>query len=109
MSSSPYVTKHAKGRIRERMGLGKNGVDRVAEMALERGLRHGETKGRLSRYLDSLYLSHGVGNNMRIYSEKVFIFQGNNLITVLPLPNELKKLANICLKAKKEGGKNEED
>lgn len=101
-NSAVYVTKHAKARIHERMGIGKNKSERIADIALKRGLRCTETKGRLRKYMDGLFLSHGVGNNSRVYAEKVFIFQGNNLITVLPLPNNLKSLANLITKKKAE-------
>ena len=101
--SSAYVTRHAKERIHERMGLGKNNTNRIADIALEKGLAHGETKGKLRKYLSSLFLTHGVGNNMRVYAEKVFVFQGNRLITVLPLPNDFKKIANICMAEKRKG------
>lgn len=97
----PYVTKHAKQRIKERMGLKKKTSDRVANLALEKGLKIKETKGKLKKFLNSVFLSHGVGDNIRLYAEKVFIFQGNCLITVLQLPNELKNLSNICFSEKK--------
>lgn len=104
--TEPYVTNHAKQRIHERMGVSKKVSKRVASIALEKGLRASETKGRLKKYADAVYLSHCVGDNLRIYAEKVFVFQGNALITVLSLPNELKKLANICLAEKREAAAN---
>ena len=99
-----YVTNHAKQRIHERMGVRKKTTDRVAENALKKGLTVKETKGKLKKYLNKLFLTHSVGNNMRVYAEKVFIFQGDHLITVLSLPNEFKNLANICFSEKKEQG-----
>lgn len=102
MKIEPYVTNHAKQRIHERMGVNRRGSERIAGIALEKGLKASETKGRLKKYTDAVCLSHCVGNNLRIYAEKVFIFHDNALITVLSLPNELKKLANICQMAKRE-------
>ena len=96
----PYVTHHARQRIHERMGVRKKVSDRVAKLALERGLRASETKGMLKKYTGAVFLSHMNGNNMRIYAEKVFVFQEDALVTVLPLPNDLKKLARICQKEK---------
>ena len=46
------VTRHGEKRSRERMGLKKKAVDRNAMIALEKGLKHGETCGGLKRYLD---------------------------------------------------------
>ena len=34
------VTKHAQQRIRERCGLNKSAVQRLAEIAYEQGLKH---------------------------------------------------------------------
>ena len=42
----------------------------------------------LHRYLDSVYLSYGNANQMRIYGEALFIFSGSKLITVYALPTK---------------------
>ena len=101
IAKAAMVTNHAQQRMHERMGLGKKSTNRMADIALEKGLRIKETKGKLKKYLNTLYLIHGVGNNIRVYGEKVFVFQGTCLITVLALPNEFKNIANICQLAKK--------
>ena len=100
-----YVTNHARQRIHERMGVRKKTSERVTSIALTKGLTKKETKGKLKKYLNSLFLSHDKGNNVRVFAEKVFIFEGNRLITVLSLPNEFKNLANICLSEKRESKK----
>ena len=96
MLNSSYVTNHARKRIHERMGVRKKTSERVANIALKKGLKLSDTKGKLKKYINKLFSDHGVGDNIRIYAEKVFIFQGSCLITVLSLPNEFKNLANIC-------------
>lgn len=95
------LTKHAKHRSKERMGLNKEASDKAAQKALEVGIRHSETAGSLHRYLSRLFLTKKTANNIRIYAEKVFIFSGNVLITVLQLPNEYKKVVNKINKQQK--------
>ncbi len=85
------ITDHANQRIKERVGLNKKARTRHTQMALERGMRHSEAPSPLKKYLNALFLKYNSGNNMRVYNHKVFIFQGETLITVLNLPNEFKK------------------
>lgn len=96
------VTRHANKRIRERMGLNKKSVDNIAALALEKGLKQSETTGRLRKYMDYLYYSHVTANNIRLYSQKVFIFHNTILITVFKLPNEYIKAFNKLSERKKE-------
>jgi hypothetical protein len=100
------VTNHARDRIKERSGLPKKAIDRNAEKALEKGLRHAECSGRLKRYFDYLYLKHNKGSNIRIYNNHVYIFTNKYLITVLPLPGEHRHTAQKLLKKRKADGDN---
>ena len=97
----PYITKHGRERIKEK--LGKKIPVKIAEKALQHGLKHSDTKagGSLSKYFDYLYLSHnGAGNNVRIYNEKVFIFSNEVLITVFDLPHSYKEQVRKIIKRK---------
>lgn len=89
------VNEHAAKRMKERCGSNKASVQKTAQTALERGITHAETAGSLKRYLDHLYLLHRKANNMRIWGDKVFIFRGESLITVLNLPQ---KYMGTCVK-----------
>ena len=82
------VTKHASERIRKRMGASKEGVDSIAEKALQKGLMRSEATGRLARYLDKLYFKERKCNNVRVYAQKVFVFNNKTLITVFGLPRQ---------------------
>ena len=88
------VTNHAKQRGKDRLGINKKAVDRIADKALEYGLRHLETQGNLKTYIDKLYLSHKNANNIRIHNRQVFLFRDNVLITILNLPKNLVKIAD---------------
>lgn len=85
------VTKHAEKRLRERLGLNKKAVQRAAEMAYEKGIKHAETHGNLNKWVTSLYFNNKSANNIRIYNDKAWIFADQNLITVFQIPTSLKK------------------
>lgn len=87
-------TGHAAERLKERLGATKDSAHRIAQNALDRGMWHSEARGGFKRYLDSLYLSHRVAANMRIYRDAVFLFDAAcRLITVVPLPRKYRDLA----------------
>lgn len=88
-----YVTDHAAKRSKERLGLPKRVATKNAERALHYGIKHSETKGALRRYLNAVYLKRETANNIRIYSNNVYIFHNEMLITIYPLPNEYKRTA----------------
>lgn len=80
------VTRHAKQRIHEREGLGKSATERKAQLALERGYRHSDTKGELKKWLDEQWEYKRTANGMRIYGDKLYVFAGLTLVTVLQVP-----------------------
>lgn len=84
------LTKHSILRANERLNLSENSLIRLAEKALLKGLKHGEAKGRLRRYLDKLYLQNKIANNIRIYGQIIFFFKFDKLITLYQCPNEFK-------------------
>lgn len=95
------VTNHASDRTRERVGLPKRCSEKNAQRAWENGIKHSETSGRLRKYLDYLACNHGYHQDARIYSGYVYIFKGESLITVIPLPPEHRKAAEAIAKKKK--------
>jgi len=91
--SIPVITKHATGRGKERLGWCRNTLTRMAEKALNEGVTHAQTRGRLNRYLTMLYLQQRQADNIRVFGEHVFIFAGNSLITILRLPRQMRRAA----------------
>ena len=92
--SVPDVTRHGARRARERTGVPKSAVGRMAANALEKGLPHEDTSGGLRRYLDWLYVKgDGGANNMRVYGDHIYLFNGKILITVFNVPPEYRKAA----------------
>ena len=87
------VTNHAARRTKERLGLPKKLSHKNAENALRYGIRHSDTSGSLNRYISALYWKHETANNVRIYCNNVYIFHGETLITIFPLPQKYRKTA----------------
>lgn len=94
------VTNHGKKRIKDRLGLSKGLAEKNATKALQFGLTHADTKGKLHRHLDGIYLLNCRPNNMRVYNHSIYLFRGNILITVLPLPNKFCAYADKLQKKK---------
>mgnify|MGYP003582901834 CR=1 FL=1 len=86
-----YVSDHACRRASERLNLNSKSFDRLAVKAFYEGIRHTETKGKLKRFIDGLHLRNRSVDNVRIYGENVFLFQGIFLVTVYRVPTELIK------------------
>lgn len=91
---STRVTRHADKRMRKRIGINRSAVERMARKAMTEGYTRHDFSGSLRRYLDSLYYYNCSANNIRVWSEKVWIFSDNTLITVLDLPQRYKNRAN---------------
>ena len=84
-----HVTKHGSKRVRKRSGINKKAVNRMADKAFKDGLKHCETSGRLNKWVTKLYFSNESANNIRIYGDKVYIFAGKTLITMMQVPSNL--------------------
>lgn len=97
------ITRHGEKRSRKRLGLKKKAIERDVEAALEQGATHADTRGRLRKFLDKLYLSHENATNMRIHRGRVYLFNEDTLITVITLPGNLQKTADNIKKKKSEG------
>ena len=108
MDNKYLVTKHAKKRIHQRLGIGKKASDRLAKEAFEKGLTRDDLTGLLRKYIDEIYLSYGTANNLRVYNQKIFIFCDNRLVTVLPLNHNYYNLEQI-MKEKKQRRESEEE
>lgn len=85
------ITKHAEARIKERCGLGKKTNQRMVEKVFNEGVTHSQTKGRLNKWVTSLYFNNESANNIRLYGDKAYIFCGETLVTVIQIPHDLMK------------------
>lgn len=87
-----HVTEHAEERVRERLGLPRKAVAKLAEEAFRSGKQHSDFAGRMKRYLDGVFLEHRTANNLRVYNRHVFVFANETLITAWPVPAFLRKV-----------------
>ena len=92
------VSRHADERTRKRVGIPRSAVKRMAAKAMSEGVTRHETHGPLRRYLDALYHYNDSANNIRVWSEKVWIFSDHTLVTVLDLPRKYRARANSIAK-----------
>ena len=106
------ITEHAYDRGKERLGLSKKSLKRMSEKAFDDGLTVDEMNGSLYKYfMDKLeYLAYE-NTFYRVYGEMIFVFTVGQdiffgdthplLVTVMYVPNELKKQANSSYRRKK--------
>ncbi len=83
------VTNHGRRRMHDRIGVTKGVSRKTAEKALNFGITHAEAKGSLKRYMDAVFLQKRNANNMRFYSNSLFVFRGKTLVTVLPVKESI--------------------
>lgn len=98
------ITRHAAERLKERIGLGKKALQRAAEAAFDKGLKHSETIGNLKKWVTSLYFNNRAANNIRLYNDKAWIFAEEKLVTVIQIPASLKKSLKETADWKKDSG-----
>ena len=77
------VTNHAKRRMHSRIGITKGIAQKQAVKVLRNGIKHEETLGDLNRWMNAEFLRYRTANNRRYYAGKLYIFDGEVLITVL--------------------------
>ena len=63
----------------------------MAQKAFDNGITHSQTKGRLNKWVTSLYFRNKNANNIRLYGDKAYIFAGKTLDTVIQIPTDRTK------------------
>lgn len=89
---STKVSKHGATRVRERLGVPKRAVQRMAEKAFTDGKKHSDYSGSFLKYLNVIFLEYKTANNMRVYNQHLFLFNGETLITAWPLPAKFRNV-----------------
>lgn len=98
------VTKHGSKRIKQRMGINLKSSEKQSELAIKNGLHPNEVKGRLKKWVEYTVLTYGAKRYIIVYNGMAFIYakEGMVLITVITLPQHIKRDAINQLKQKKE-------
>jgi hypothetical protein len=63
----------------------------MADKAFTDGIRHSDTRGRLNKWVTSLYFYNRTADNIRLYGDKAYIFAESTLVTVIQIPPDLRK------------------
>lgn len=93
------VTKTGAKRTNEKIGIPKKSIERQFQLALERGYRHGQTKGRLYKWITSVALSEKYSRSCIVYNNHLFVTDKSEvLITVLKVPANLSKNIDSFIK-----------
>lgn len=85
------ITSHARQRMKERCGFNDKTQERMAQKALSDGITHAQTTGRLNKWITGLYFRNTNANNIRIYGDNAYIFCGSTLVTVIRVPENIRK------------------
>ena len=84
-----FITEHAYERMKERNGLKKKSVRRIAERAYTSGLDIEDLNGQLQTWVRT---KCACDKTYKVYGDKLYVFgpgtfsQGEGLITVLQIP-----------------------
>lgn len=85
------ITRHAEQRMRERLGLNKKSIERIAQKAFDYGVKHSDTKGNLNKWISKIWNNNKNADNIRIYGDMIYIFCENTLVTTFHIPRNLAK------------------
>lgn len=91
--SRAFLTKHARERSHERLGLDPAAAAKHAERALSDGLPTAQMTGSLRRLVDYKTAVHGNTAHTMLYGMQFFVFAGRKLLTAYPVPAEVRTAA----------------
>ncbi len=91
VDTSVFITRHACKRLHERSGMNKRSMNRMARRALLAGYGLSNTRGRLNAWMNSKIENYGKGKDMRVYGDKLWVFEEGVLLTVLQIPPVMTK------------------
>lgn len=81
------ISKHAYIRMKERNGWSKKTAARMLQRIYAKGLRPGQIKGYLKNWVNEKASYGKTDSEFVLFGEKLYIFCGNTLLTVLPVPS----------------------
>ena len=85
------ITDHAYRRGKERLGLSKKSIEKMALISFTTGRTADKLPKQLRQYLVKLQMRHDKNAIIRIYGNHIFVFVNNILLTIFLLPNDYKK------------------
>lgn len=82
------ISKHAYIRMKERNGWSKKTSARMIQKIYTEGLRPNQVKGYLKGWVKEKVNYAEGDNEFVLFGEKLYIFSGNIVLTVLPVPSK---------------------
>ena len=82
------ITKHAYTRMKERNGWNKKAAKRMVSRIYNDGVRPDQVKGYLKSWVNAKYEYSNEGDEYILFGNKLYIFNGMTMLTVLPTPTK---------------------
>lgn len=86
MTDEIVITKHAYMRMKERNGWNKKAATRMVSRVYNNGIRPDQVKGYLKEWVNAKYEYRNDGDEYVLFGDKLYIFNGMTMLTVLPTP-----------------------
>lgn len=83
-----YITDHALKRLKQRNGWSKKTSKRMLARIYEQGKHCKDLTGRMKTWIKHKEQVSGDNTDYRIYGEKLYIFDGSTLVTVVNTPRK---------------------
>ncbi len=81
------ISRHAYMRMKERNGWNKKTSNRMLNKIYMNGLRSNQVKGYLKDWIRSKANNTGEYRECILFGEKLYIFNENVMLTVIPIPS----------------------
>lgn len=86
MTEGLVITKHAYTRMKERNGWNRKAAKRMVSRIYSDGIRPEQVKGYLKGWVNTKYNYRNDGDEYVLFGDKLYIFNGMTMLTVLPTP-----------------------
>ncbi|MEI4281742.1 hypothetical protein [Tetragenococcus halophilus] len=103
MKDDYNISMHGRGRIAKRMGIPKKAVDRQFNLAIEKGYRRKDLKGRIVKWMTKIMYKNELSpKEVIVYNNFCFVISKDDvLVTVFSIPSNLSKHINDFVKPEK--------
>lgn len=88
MEDDLVISEHGYARLKERNGWNRKAATRMIGKIYQNGLRPQQVKGHLKKWVNNKVDYGKDGNEFVLFGEKLYIFNGHTMITVLQTPSK---------------------
>lgn len=90
------ISEHAFMRMKKRNGWSRKAATRMIDKVYRNGLRPKQVKGYLKWWINDRANEELEGSELVLFGEKLYIFRGHTMVTVLPTPTKSCLLRGAC-------------